>query len=445
MNSSGLEGLDEELEQFLSDVRSRERNHSARIVELEAEVRRRDEELKALEAGLAAAESSRLSAEQEACARLGSLRAELSERDAASSRLALKAEELSARITSLEKELERERSASREKDVYIQTAKSAVKGRDAEFEKVWRMLEEARAETASWKARTAERDARLEAAAGENKALALEIRKLNNSLQQAALGFSQKLALVRRETPSAGGARSGEAPDAGVPGPESAVREAASGPLALAAALARRVSGFAGALRDRAESRLKASRGKDLKEPLGAIIRGLAALQERMEAAASLSGPAPLRLEPVDLVKIAGEALSSAASAQGLPSFEPKLSAPADLPPLRADRTRLREALVHVLGNAAEAMPGGGRISVEISRSRGGQVISVADDGPGVDAGSMPSLFEPFFSTKPGKLGLGLTIARSIIKSHGGDIAVYSGPDRGTRAEIFVPEAPEEG
>jgi chromosome segregation ATPase len=228
LNFSGLEGLDEELELFLSDVRSRERDHSARIVELEAEVRRRDEEARAAAAGLAASESSRLSAEKEYYSRLGSLREALAERDAASSRLALKAEELSARAASLEKELERERAASREKDVYIQSAKSAVRSRDAEFEKVCRLLEEARAETDAWKARTAELDSRLADAAGENKALALEIRKLENSLRQAAVGFRQKLDLVKRERPPArdprrdgsrGAGSSGSAPADDGPGP----------------------------------------------------------------------------------------------------------------------------------------------------------------------------------------------------------------------------------
>ncbi|MDQ7773590.1 MAG: ATP-binding protein [Elusimicrobiales bacterium] len=878
MTSSGLEGLDAEIDRLLEEVQSKEKVYSARVALLEDELKRRDEEARALSSRLAEAEKAWFARERELKDSARSLKDALSERDAAAADLALKAEELSKKIASLEKSLEKERNASREKDVYIQSAKSAVKGRDAEVEKIWRMVEEARSEIASWKAQTAERDSRLEAAAAENRALALEIQKLNNSLQQAAQGFRHKLDLVKKEAEAAvlekssalvrisaaeeamneraasmeklaararqleetlavresrlaeledrlkffetapqsaekasaetaalrrkerlvseltarvaalekdltsaeedrarlaervhaseaglrsareelagssarikaleserdsfkklsaeaqemaaaisekagkedteklsriaeslrqeharysqalsraeelstrcaeleadygalrkrhddamaekaaeieklrsdlaqaeaegarrlselaeadrrryhelagemqqlssrlaekemelEAARSGheaikaecarlreherelhknyerqlkddnrlldearsaaaklegelhaihsresalkaeaealkaeidlsrrekskaassgkklkelesrlkekndelaearrslskistekerwmererKLSDAGKGGKaraelaeaerrlaakeqelaevsdrlEAAAAEisglraaresfrgrTAPGPSAdlqeLVAGIAHQISNSVSIIRSHAEYCLEAPREADLKEPLGAIVRSIVTLQKRIEEIADFSRPVLLQRKTVGLGEIAKEALAYAAAAPGQAPFQSKVSAPRDLPPLRVDQVRLQEALEHVLVNAAESLGRDGRITVDIRRSSGGQVIKVSDNGQGVEPKNLPAVFEPFFSTKPGKLGLGLAIAKNIIKSHGGEIKLSSEFGRGTQAEIFLPDAPEEG
>jgi signal transduction histidine kinase len=213
----------------------------------------------------------------------------------------------------------------------------------------------------------------------------------------------------------------------------------------LVAGIAHQISNSVSIIRSHAEYCLEAPREADLKEPLGAIVRSIVTLQKRIEEIADFSRPVLLQRKTVGLGEISREALAFAANSQGQVPFQSKVSAPKDLPPLRVDQVRLQEALEHVLANAAESLGKNGRITVDIRRSSGGQVIKVSDTGQGIEPKNLPAVFEPFFSTKPGNLGLGLAIAKNIIKSHGGEIKISSEFGRGTQAEIFLPDAPEEG
>ncbi len=213
----------------------------------------------------------------------------------------------------------------------------------------------------------------------------------------------------------------------------------------LVAGIAHQISNSVSIIRSHAEYCLEAPRESDLKEPLGAIVRSIVTLQKRIEEIADFSRPVLLQRKTVSLAEIAREALAFVSKAPGREAFRSAVSAPKDLPPLRADQVRLQEALEHVIANAAEALGKDGSVTVDLRRSRGGQVIKVSDNGRGIEPKNLPAVFEPFFSTRPGKLGLGLAIAKNIIKSHGGEIKLSSGPGRGTQAEIFLPDAPEEG
>jgi PAS domain S-box-containing protein len=95
-----------------------------------------------------------------------------------------------------------------------------------------------------------------------------------------------------------------------------------------------------------------------------------------------------------------------------------------DLPPIRGDRVQLQQVLMNLIINAIEAMsdvPGSSR-NLEICGTHDNEYIRVEvhDSGPGIAPESADQLFNPFFSTKPNGLGMGLAISRSIIESHGG-------------------------
>jgi PAS domain S-box-containing protein len=87
-----------------------------------------------------------------------------------------------------------------------------------------------------------------------------------------------------------------------------------------------------------------------------------------------------------------------------------------------ADADQLRQVLANLLVNAFQAMPAGGRVTVDARRESGVDVITVSDEGVGVPAELWSRVFEPLFSTKTKGTGLGLTICRQIIEHHGGAI-----------------------
>ncbi|MEW6661415.1 MAG: ATP-binding protein [Bacillota bacterium] len=113
------------------------------------------------------------------------------------------------------------------------------------------------------------------------------------------------------------------------------------------------------------------------------------------------------------------------------------------IPPVQADGERIKQVFLNLLLNAAEAMPGGGRITIETSGSPGRVVVSFRDTGPGISPADLPHLFDPFFTTKNEGTGLGLAISHQIVTLHGGTIEVEQG-NPGAVFRVILP-AFEEG
>jgi signal transduction histidine kinase len=113
---------------------------------------------------------------------------------------------------------------------------------------------------------------------------------------------------------------------------------------------------------------------------------------------------------------------------------------PDDLPAVACAQSDLEQVFLNLLTNAREAMPEGGRITIDV-RSNGVTVeIVLTDSGCGIDAEHLPRVFEPFFTTKPHGNGLGLSICRTVLWEVDGTLSIRSDPGRGTRVEIAVPQ-----
>jgi len=110
------------------------------------------------------------------------------------------------------------------------------------------------------------------------------------------------------------------------------------------------------------------------------------------------------------------------------------------------DKDQCKQVFWNLLVNAAEAMSGSGRIVIDAAVARRAapgdpdQVrIRVRDTGQGMDEAEVKRVFEPFFTTKKGGTGLGLATVYRIVETHGGRIAVFSEPGKGTTLTLYLP------
>jgi PAS domain S-box-containing protein len=119
------------------------------------------------------------------------------------------------------------------------------------------------------------------------------------------------------------------------------------------------------------------------------------------------------------------------------------------LPSIHGDRVQLQQVMLNLMINAIEAMSGAGGdgprellIATSADPTQATRV-AVSDTGPGVDAGAIEQLFEPFYTTKAGGMGMGLSICRSIVEAHGGTLSVRANTPRGATFEFVLPGANE--
>jgi two-component system nitrogen regulation sensor histidine kinase NtrY len=106
-----------------------------------------------------------------------------------------------------------------------------------------------------------------------------------------------------------------------------------------------------------------------------------------------------------------------------------------DLPLLEVDPDQFRRAVMNLVDNAVEAVGGAGQVTVEVAPApETGRVrVVVSDTGPGIRPEDRERLFQPYFSTKVGGMGLGLAIVHEIVSEHGGTIHVEDNVPRGCR------------
>jgi signal transduction histidine kinase len=153
----------------------------------------------------------------------------------------------------------------------------------------------------------------------------------------------------------------------------------------------------------------------------------------------------PQRIE-VDFARLVDDALAVVRPRANHQQVRIEATLAAGLPCVLGDVRQLTEAVVNLLANAIDAMPGGGRLTITVAAAsqRAGQAggdvrIDISDTGVGIAAEDLPRLFQPFFTTKPTGSGLGLAIVRSTIERHGGQVSVASQRGAGTQFTVFLP------
>ena len=149
----------------------------------------------------------------------------------------------------------------------------------------------------------------------------------------------------------------------------------------------------------------------------------------------------PLEHDPVDLARVAADAVDAARAIDPARPIELDASAPAMLP---GDAGRLRQVLDNLLENARVHSPAGTPTRVQVRRDGTDVVLTVADEGPGMDADTATRAFERFYRGDParsratGGAGLGLSIVAAIVEAHGGTVALLP-TDTGATFEVRIP------
>lgn len=183
------------------------------------------------------------------------------------------------------------------------------------------------------------------------------------------------------------------------------------------------------------------ARIKEAAQRAAALVQGLVAFSRRQ----------PVRRRPLNLNQFITE-IESRLQRIVPAGVELRVMLTDEWVRVRADTSSLEQAVMHLVINACEAMPHGGRLGIEtrLVRDAAQRVpsslpsgtyacLSISDTGVGIESGVVGQVFEPFFTTKDTASGLGLAVVWGVVKQHGGRVEVTSQPGRGTTFRIYLP------
>lgn len=187
------------------------------------------------------------------------------------------------------------------------------------------------------------------------------------------------------------------------------------------------------------------ARGEDaqgLREAIGRIATQAERAGDIVRRMRDFVRKTPTRQAPLEPAGVFREALILfEPTAAARESLIVEADIPERLPMVRADRVQLEEVILNLLQNALEAVAGqpDGRIFFQAAQDGKTVVARVSDNGPGLNAEACEKLFEPFFTQKPGGLGLGLSLSRSIVEAHGGRLSADDGAPPGATFRFYLP------
>ena len=185
-----------------------------------------------------------------------------------------------------------------------------------------------------------------------------------------------------------------------------------------------------------------------LRQDLAVIVRHAAACKRIVGDLLQFARSTPSRKEPVAVADLLQETVTMIGRQMEKDGIALHLSLDGALPDVAVDRDRMKQVLLNLVINAAQAMDKtGGAVTISARKEEEQVLIEVADNGPGIDPTILDRIFEPFFSTKaPGEgTGLGLSVSYGIVRDHGGAITAANRPEGGAVFTVSLPLAKEQG
>lgn len=155
------------------------------------------------------------------------------------------------------------------------------------------------------------------------------------------------------------------------------------------------------------------------------------------------TGRTELKLEPVNLNSLVEEAIAGLTPQARKQEVTLKKSLQADLPVVKVDKDRIRNAMVNLIHNAIKFTPSGGKVIISTKLAEDSVIVAIADNGVGIPGEDLPHIFERFYKVDKarsgGGTGLGLAIAKHIVQAHGGNIWVESEEGKGSTFSFSLP------
>jgi len=176
-------------------------------------------------------------------------------------------------------------------------------------------------------------------------------------------------------------------------------------------------------------------------ESVDVMLAEVARLEVIIDDLLTFARPTEPKLEPADLNAVIANVLDFMARQLGHAGIAVRRELDEALPPVPLDPQRVRQVVLNLVLNAAEAMPNGGTLTARTREAGGFAVAELDDTGHGIAPEAAERVFEPFFTTKRGGSGLGLGVSRTIIEAHGGTLC-FQPLEKGTRFVFTIPHEP---
>lgn len=175
---------------------------------------------------------------------------------------------------------------------------------------------------------------------------------------------------------------------------------------------------------------------------LATLQRETSRLRDILDAFLRYAGKLEIDAEPIDLHRVVDELVDFFQPQADLARVRIRVRPPPPSPVIvRADERLLKQTVLNLMLNAVQAMPDGGELMLSVGTEGGQGVLRVTDTGCGIPPEHQDRVFDAYFSTKRGGTGLGLAMARRIIREHNGSITLTSEPGKGTEFAIRLPLA----